>query len=98
MTGRTDKWTPFILGFASVRQKAGSHTGAYSRVRFFLNVVRPACCPVWRVKALKEKALEQKLVRMARGQGGIAFKFVSPGMAGGAGSANPDAGRQAGLL
>ena len=31
---------------------------------------------------MKEKALEQRLVRMVRGQGGIAFKFVSPGMAG----------------
>ena len=31
---------------------------------------------------LREKALEQKLVRMVRGQGGMAFKFVSPGMAG----------------
>ena len=32
---------------------------------------------------MREKALEQKLVRMVRGQDGIAFKFVSPGMAGG---------------
>lgn len=31
---------------------------------------------------MKEKTLEQKLIRMVRGQGGIAFKFVSPGMAG----------------
>ena len=31
---------------------------------------------------LREKALEQKLVRMVRGQGGLAVKFVSPGLAG----------------
>ncbi len=31
---------------------------------------------------MKEKTLEQKLVHMVRGQGGIALKFVSPGMAG----------------